>query len=87
MINTYIPATKNELAKSRNLELKFIAYISHIIKPGALDRAHEIFKKGNIPVSLISAYELNSMRESNQFKNNPTAVTNRFLERDVNRLF
>ena len=87
MLNTYIPATKAELAKSRNLELKFIAYVSHIIKPGALDRAHEIFKKGNIPVSLISAYELNSMRESSQFKNNPIAVTNRFLEKEVNRLF
>ena len=87
MVQTYIPATKELFNTRKNLELKFIAYVSHIITPGSLDRAHEIFKKGNIPVSLISAYELNSMRESNQFKHNPIAVTNRFLKQDVNQIF
>jgi hypothetical protein len=87
MVQTYIPATKELFSTRKNLELKFIAYVSHIITPGSLDRAYEIYKNRNIPVSLISAYELNNMRESNTFKANPEAVTNRLSENSVNRLF
>jgi hypothetical protein len=87
MVQTYIPATKELFSTRKNLELKFIAYVSHIITPGSLDRAYEIYKNRNIPVSLISAYELNNMRESNKFKSNPEAVTNRLSEESVNRLF
>jgi len=80
---TYIDAAQ-ELYGNRNLELKFVGYVSHLIGPGAPTRAMDIYNQKNVPVSLISAYGLNAMRQDPLFKNNAAAVTNRLSENAVN---
>ena len=83
---TYIDAA-SELYGSRNLELKFVAYISHLIGSGAGDRARSLYESKGVPVSLISAYGLNSLRDNNEYKRNAVAVTDRLSERPVNLIF
>lgn len=80
---TYIDAAQ-ELYGSRNLELKFFGYVSHLIATGASSRAMDIYNQKNVPVCLISAYGLNSMRQDPLFRNNPTAVTARLSQNSVN---
>lgn len=74
--STYIPYAY-ELFDNRNLELKFIAYISHLIGPGATTRAQEMYDTKQIPVSLISAYGLNAMRSDPDLLENAGAVTDK----------
>jgi hypothetical protein len=83
VITNYIDAA-SELFGSRNLELKFVAYISHLIGSGAATRAKEIYDLKKVPVSLISAYGLNSMRENYIYKNNSSLVTNVLSKEPVN---
>lgn len=80
---TYIDAA-SELYGSRNLELKFVAYISHLIGSGASIRAQDIYDDKKVPVSLISAYGLNSLRDDDSYKKNPQALTNKLSARPVN---
>lgn len=80
---TYIDAA-SELFGSRNLDLKFVAYISHLISPGAKTRAQDIYNAKGIPISLISAYGLNSMRDSNTFRGNASAVTEKLSAKPIN---
>ena len=80
---TYIDAAQ-ELYGSRNLELKFFGYVSHLIATGASTRAMDIYKQKNVPVCLISAYGLNSMRQDPIFRNNASAVTARLSKTAVN---
>jgi hypothetical protein len=75
-ITTYVDAAK-ELYGSNNLELKFVGYISHLIGDGAKNRAFDIHQAKGVAVSLISAYGLNSMRDSGIYNNNPMAVMDR----------
>jgi len=82
-IATYIDAA-SELFGSRNLDLKFVGYISHLIGSGAKTRAQEMFDAKNIPVSLVSAYGLNSMRDSSIYRGNTSAVTNALSRLPVN---
>lgn len=82
-INTYIDAA-SELYGSRNLDLKFVAYISHVIGSGATTRAQDIYNKKNVPVSLVSAYGLNFMRDSTIYKGNAMAVTDLLSKNSVN---
>lgn len=72
---TYIDAAAELYGNRGNLELKFVAYISHLISAGAEIRAQELYDAKNIPVSLISSYGLNSLRDDESFKHNPRAVT------------
>ena len=82
-VSTYIDAVK-ELYGNRRLDLKFVAYVSHMIVSGARIRAQDIYDRKKVPVSLISAYGLNSMREDPAFRKNTTAVTNRLCRDHVN---
>lgn len=82
-ITTYIDAA-SELYGSRNLELKFVGYVSHLISTGAGIRAHDIYSAKGIPVSLISAYGLNAMRDDVAFRGRTDAVTNRLSASPVN---
>jgi hypothetical protein len=77
----------HELYGSRNLELKFVAYISHLIGPKATKRAQDIYDEKHIPISLISAYGLNEMRSNSKFLGNAAAVTNRLSKNPVNCIF
>jgi hypothetical protein len=77
----------SELYGSRNLELKFVAYISHLIGSGATDRARNLYDSKGVPVSLISAYGLNSLRDNHVYKRNSVAVTNKLSENPVNLIF
>jgi hypothetical protein len=86
VITNYIDAA-SELYGSRNLELKFVAYISHLIGSGAATRAKEIYDRKNVPISLISAYGLNTMRENYLYKNNSFLVTNALSKDPVNLIF
>jgi hypothetical protein len=79
-VATYIDAA-SELYGSRNLDLKFVGYASHLITSGAKTRAMDIYQAKGIPVCLLSAYGLNSMRGNPKFKNNTAAVTD-LLSRD-----
>jgi len=80
----YIEITP-ELYGGRDLSLKFVAYVSHLITPEARFRAYEeIYLKKKIPVSLISASGLNSMRANPQFKGKAHAVTDHLSQDDVN---
>jgi hypothetical protein len=80
--STYIPYAY-ELFDNRNLELKFIAYISHLIGSGATTRAQEMYDTKQIPVSLISAYGLNAMRSDPNFLENAGAVTDKLSRSPV----
>lgn len=82
-ITTYIDAA-SELFGSRNLDLVFIGYVSHLIGSGAGTRAQDIYNAKGIPVSLISAYGLNSMRDDPCYKGNTSAVTNKLSASPVN---
>ena len=82
-IATYIDAAR-ELYGNRILDLKFVAYISHTIGSGAEIRAKEIYDRKRIPVSLVSAYGLNSMRSNNIYRNRAEAVTGRLSKNPVN---
>jgi hypothetical protein len=82
-ITTYIDAA-SELYGNRNLDLKFIGYVSHLIGSGAATRAQDIYEAKGIPVSLISAYGLNSMRDDPFFKGNTAAVTDKLSASPVN---
>lgn len=84
-ITTYVDAAQ-ELYGSRNLQLKFVGYISHLIGAGAKNRGLDIYQAKGVSVSLISAYGLNSMRDNIQFRNNPMAVTDRLSRDPVNIL-
>jgi hypothetical protein len=83
---TYIDAA-SELYGNRNLDLKFVAYISHLIGSGAGDRAKNLYDSKGIPISLISAYGLNSLRDNDEYKSNAVAVTDRLSESPVNLIF
>lgn len=82
-ITTYIDAA-SELYGSRNLELSFVGYVSHLIGPGAKTRALDIYREKNVPISLISAYGLNSMRDDPRYRKRADAVTNRLSLEQVN---
>jgi len=84
-ITTYIDGA-SELYGSKNCELSFVAYISHLIAPGAELRAMNIYKTKRIPVGLISACGLNSMRENPFLKGKTSAVTNRLSADPVNMI-
>ncbi|QWE06065.1 hypothetical protein [Polynucleobacter sp. JS-JIR-5-A7] len=73
-----------ELYGSRNLELKFVAYISHLIGSGATTRAQDIYNDKHVPVTLISAYGLNDMRSDPALIGNASAVTNKLSSKPVN---
>ena len=66
-----------ELFGTRNLELKFVAYISHLISPGAMTRAQDIYDNKRVTVALISAYGLNGMRSDPNLLGNISAVTDK----------
>ena len=76
----------HELFDNRNLELKFVAYISHLIGSGATARAQDIYNEKHVPITLISAYELNNMRSDPALLGNPSAVTNKLSSRPVTLL-
>ena len=80
---TYIEAAK-ELYGSRDLELKFFGYVSHLIASGAQTRALDIYREKQVPVCLISAFGLNSMRLDPVFQNQSAAVTDRLSKDPVN---
>lgn len=80
---TYID-TASELYGSRNLELKFVAYISHVIGSGAPTRAKEMYDKKRIPISLVSAYGLNYLRSNISLNGNTEAVTDILSKNPVN---
>lgn len=82
-ITTYIDAA-TELYGSRNLELKFVAYVSHLIGSGASVRAEEIYRAKGVPVSLMSSYGLNSMRDDREYRGAASKVTHRLSENPVN---
>ena len=73
-----------ELFGTRNLELKFVAYISHLIGSGASTRALDIYNDQHVPVSLISAYGLNDMRSNPMLVGDSKAVTDRLSQTSVN---
>lgn len=81
--HTYID-TASELYGNRNLELKFVAYISHVIGEGAQHRAQEMYDEKHVPISLISAYGLNYLRSNNSLIGNTKAVTNILSKDPVN---
>jgi hypothetical protein len=83
-ITTYIDAAGELYGNRNNLDLKFVAYISHVIGSGASTRAQDIYLSKGIPVSLISAYGLNFMRESSLYKGKPSAVTDLLSKNPVN---
>lgn len=82
-ITTYIDAA-SELYGSRNLDLRFIGYASHLISSGAGVRAQDIYNAKGVSVSLISAYGLNSMRDNPFFRGNTVAVTDKLSAKPVN---
>jgi hypothetical protein len=69
---------------NRILDLSFVCYVSHQIATGAEKQAMKIYEKKNIPVSLVSAYGLNWMRENSQFHKNSSAVTDYLSKAPVN---
>jgi hypothetical protein len=81
--STYIKYA-SELFDNRNLDLKFVAYISHLIGSGATTRAKEMYDDKQIPVSLISAYGLNAMRSDPSLLGNVSAVTDKLSQNAVN---
>lgn len=81
---TYINAAAELYGARGNLELKFVAYISHLIGSGAEVRARELYDDKNIPVSLISSYGLNSLRENQNYRHRASAVTDLLSFRPVN---
>lgn len=83
-ITTYIDAASELYGSRGNLELKFVAYISHLIGSGASTRARDIYNSKKVPVSLISAYGLNSLREDPAYQKNAQATTNRLSRDEVN---
>jgi hypothetical protein len=83
-LSTYIDSAAELYGSATKLELSFVAYISHLISPGAEERARRIYDDKNVPVSLISAYGLNSMRSDNRYLNHPEEVTDRLSLRPVN---
>lgn len=82
-ITTYIGGA-SELYGSKNYELSFVAYISHLIAPNAKNRAMEIWNARHIPVGLVSACGLNSMRDNPLFKGKTRAVTDLLSASPVN---
>jgi hypothetical protein len=81
---TYIDNVSELYGNRGNLELKFVAYVSHLISSGAEVRAQDIYEAKNVPVSLISAYGLNSLREKTEYKNNPNKITSLLTHEPVN---
>lgn len=73
-----------ELYGSRNLELKFVAFISHLIGVGATTRARDIYAAKHVPICLISAYGLNDMRSDPNYLGKVSAVTNKLSQLPVN---
>jgi hypothetical protein len=84
-LTTYIDGA-SELYGDKNLELSFVAYISHLIAPSAEIRAMDIYKNKGIPVGLVSAYGLNGMRGDPCFINNPANVTNKLSSMPVSMI-
>ncbi len=84
MLHTYIPSV-HEIYQSREerVQIGFIAYISHLIKPSAIGRAQSIYDKCSIPVALCSAYGINNMREDRNFYKDPSNVTTKLSEHSV----
>jgi hypothetical protein len=83
-LTTYIDFARELYGSASNLELSFVAYISHLISPGAECRARRIYDDKNVPISLISAYGLNSMRSDSRYLKHPDAVTNKLSSEPVN---
>jgi hypothetical protein len=83
-ITTYVDAASELYGARGNLELKFVAYISHLIGTGASTRALDLYNAKKVPVSLISAYGLNSLRDDKAYQRNAVAVTNRLSKESVN---
>ena len=81
---TYIDNVSELYGSRGNLELKFVAYVSHLISSGAEVRAQDIYEAKNVPISLISAYGLNSLRENIEYRNNPEKITNLLTHESVN---
>ena len=79
----YIDAAR-DLYGGKNLDLSFVCYISNQIASGAEKLALQIYEKKNIPISLMSAYGLNWMRESPHFQKNSMAVTDYLSRGPVN---
>jgi hypothetical protein len=79
----YIDAARHFYG-NRILDLSFIGYISHQIATGAERQALKIYEESKIPVSLISAYGLNWMRENPKFKQKSNAVTDYLSRAPVN---
>ncbi len=82
-ISTYID-NASELYGSRNLDLAFVGYVSHLISEGAATRAREISNLKKVPVSLISAYGLNSLRHEFAGRGRPDLITDRLTANPVN---
>jgi hypothetical protein len=75
MLQTYIPSISEIYGDRDDFRLGFVAYVSHLIKPGARDRAQFIHDESGIPVVLCSAYGLNNLREDREFMRNPVKVS------------
>jgi hypothetical protein len=84
MLHTYIPAAHEIFGpRPRGVEIGFITYISHLIRPGAESRAQYLYEQCGVPVSLCSAYGLNNMREDPEFFQEPERVTERLRSNSV----
>jgi hypothetical protein len=79
----YIDAARHFYG-NRILNLSFISYISHQIATGAERQALKIYEDRKIPVSLISVYGLNWMRENPKFQKKSSAVTDYLSRGPVN---
>lgn len=76
MLKTYIPAVHEIYGKRPGgYRLSFIAFISHMITPGATTKARRLFEESGVPIALCSAYGLNNMREDPSFRRCPERVT------------
>lgn len=82
-ITTYIDCA-TELYGSRNLDLAFVGYVSHLIADGAISRARDLYSSKGVPISLVSAYGLNALRQEFGGINRPDLVTNRLTSDSVN---
>lgn len=83
MVQTYIPNVQELYGNRENVELKFVAYISHLVKDEAVSRAQQIYENKGIPVVLCSVYGLNGMRETADYQGHPEAVTDYFSSNSV----
>lgn len=83
MLSTYIPSVNELFPSGRKLNLSFVAYVSHLFKSGAEDRAIEINRRTNLPVVLCSVYGLNNLREDENFYHKPDNVVKLFTSKPV----